>query len=566
MSGATVPRRHRVLAAVLASLLFVASVLAVSRTRQATAEGAGVAAPGTSPSEAPPALTPSPSATPDRPVPTEETDPSLGLADPDAAAALGAARLLAAGLATAQGPWRALGDATWPTRHERPVYVAAVALAGPGDRVAADLVVAAPLSEATDEVVLRFLPAARALGDGTGLTVAVTVDGAQVTPVVDRDGARLVVPLGRERQAGEPVLLRFDIAYDLVPVAAIVDDGGPAAFGLLATHPDVATLGHWLPVLTLPGEDGPMVAWGDVAGFPVGIWSVRTSHPGTLVTGGADGPCPDDAPAPGGMRCTWARGIALRDVSAVLYPQAPVTAEIEVGGVRHRAASAGGTAVQAEAVLAEAVAAAGSFGDRFGPLAWNEVDTVSVPLGRGAAGMEFPGLSLVDDEQWTNIDGGFGTAVIVHEVAHQWFHALVGNGSLSDPVVDESLAQYLSYLYWRDRYGDGAARTYAEQAFVGRYAAARARGLQDEPPAQPLAEFAGADSYGVMVYARAPLAWIAAEEAIGVEAVETFLSQVVSRYGLGSVSDRQLAEDAFAFDPELGAILQRSWFTGEPIT
>ncbi|MBW3659053.1 MAG: hypothetical protein KY457_10480 [Actinobacteria bacterium] len=563
MTSSGVRTRERLLAAVLASLLFLAAVLGISRARTAVDEaGRPATAPGVAPSPSVPAV-PSPPTVP--PAPTDEPDPSLGLADPDAAAALGADGLLTAGLATAQGPWRDLGHASWPTRDERPVYVGAVELGDAPARVVADLVVATRLADATDELVLRFLPAAAALGEGTELSVSGTVDGEPSDLTIDRDGARLVVPLGAQRDAGDAVLVRLAVDYRLVTVGAIVDDGGPAAFGLLATHPGVATLGHWLPLLTLPGEDGPMVPWGDVGGFPAAIWSLRTVHDGVLVTGGRDEPCPDEEPAPDGRRCSWSRGIALRDVSAVRYLEEPVTTVAEVAGVRYRVAASVGTRGGAAEVLAEVVASATSFDARFGALAWDEVDTVAVPLGRGAAGMEFPGLSLIDDEQWSNLGGGFGTAVIVHEVAHQWFHALVGNGSLTSPVVDESLAQYLSFLSWRDRFGDDGARAYAERYFLGRYAAARARGVEDEPPAQPLDAFPDAETYGVMVYARSPLAWLAAEEQLGVEAVEAFLAGVVRRHGLAEVSDRQLTEDAFAFDPALGAILQGIWFSDEPL-
>lgn len=554
MSGDRSTRWIRLVAATVASLLLIASAVAIDRERAAPDEAGVIPATGALPSPTP--ETPSPSPSPSPPVQVTGV-----LADPDTAAAVGADRLLAAGLAAAQGPWRGLSDPAWPSRGERPVYVGAVEVSPAGDAVTADVVIATRLMEPADTVVLRALFAAAALGAGTELEITATVDG-ETTPVeVDREGARLLVPLGRERAAGEPVLLRLAVRYRLVTPESIVDDGGPAAFGLLAAHPQVSTLGHWLPLLTLPTDEGGMVAWGDVGGFPAAVWSLRTVHDGALVTGGRDEPCPEAVE----RSCTWSRGVALRDVSAVLYPADPVVAEVELGGVRHRAIAASGSQEAAEAVLVEHVAAADSFSDRFGPLAWDEVDTVSVPLGRGAAGMEFPGLSLIDDEQWSNLDGAFGTAVVVHELAHQWFHGLVGNGSLSSPVVDESLAQYLTYLYWRDTFGEGAAARYAEQAFLGRYLAARDAGMVDEPPAQPLSEFEGADAYGPLVYARAPLGWVAAEAEVGVEAVEAFLAQVVSRYGLTTVGDRQLVEDAFAFDPRLGEVLQRYWLDADPV-
>ena len=56
-----------------------------------------------------------------------------------------------------------------------------------------------------------------------------------------------------------------------------------------------------------------------------------------------------------------------------------------------------------------------------------------------AGGIEFPGHIML----------GPGTIgrTNVHEVAHQWFYALVGNNQARDPLLDEALASYAELSY-----------------------------------------------------------------------------------------------------------------------
>lgn len=510
-------------------------------------DGRAGAPPSTDPST-PPAT--SPAAPSPAPSPSAAAPDASALESPEAAAAAGADALLRLSTDVGSGPWRDLAVPAWSELERRPVYVAAVTLTDDRRAVAADVVIATEAPE-PGELVLRLLPAATALGSMGVDGARVSVDGRPVEAEVDRDGARLVVPLG-ERGA-EPLLLRIRIDYRVPDLEDIADDGGPAAFGVLARTADTTTLGHWLPVLTLPGEDGPMVGWGDVGGFPVALWSVVIRSDATVLTGGADGPCPVAGPD-----CTWARGLALRDVSAVAVGQHTVAAAS--AGPHSVRAFAPGEVGGADAVAEETAAATGVLAGHFGPLAWHEIDTVAVPFGAGAAGMEFPGLALIDRDHWTDLGGGFGTYIITHEVGHQWFHALLGSGSLSDPVVDESLSQYASYLYFREALGTAAAQRLADRFFRGRYAAAVEAGLAPAAPARPLAAFDGDDAYGPLVYGRGPLAWLRAEEAVGADRVIAFVDGLVEEHGLRAVSDEQVLAAARAFDPALAEVIERVWF------
>lgn len=562
MNSPPTDRRVRLLAALVAVVLLVATIVAVSRVRS---EGSD---PGAAPGATEPAARQDPSppgASEGSPVPDRAALGADVLIRPEVAEAAGADGLLAAGLAAATGEWAATGNPAWPAE-ERPVYVAAVDLerSPSASRVNADVVIAGRAESDTDVLVLRLLAASDALEvAGSDLAVTVRRDGVAAPHEIDALGARLLVDLDPAVRAGEAFLVRVILSYDVPDRVSIPgDEGGPAQFGLLAHNPTATFLGHWLPLLTIGSDAGPMIPWGDVGAFPTAIWSVVATHDGVLVTGGVDDECPE--PTDG---CTWARGIALRDVSAVAYDARTHEEAADTEGVRVRTVVPGDelNAQAAVTAQAEAVSAVESFTRRFGPLAWAEFDVTIAPLGTGAAGMEFPGLVVIDDSDFVELGGGFGSFVLGHEVAHQWFHALVGNGSLSSPVVDESLAQYLTYLWFRDYFGPAAAEEMVATYLQSRYDRYRANGGVDQPPGQPLPDFGGGFAYGPMVYARAPLAWLEAESELGSERIEVFLRDVVGRWGLGFVSDDELIVAATEFDAELGAILTRYWLDAAPI-
>jgi len=80
-------------------------------------------------------------------------------------------------------------------------------------------------------------------------------------------------------------------------------------------------------------------------------------------------------------------------------------------------------------------AAMRSYARWFGPYERDELDVVEGPrvLARGAGlGMEYPELVLTPAR----------ALVVRHEVAHQWWHGIVGNDEYAEPWLDESFATY----------------------------------------------------------------------------------------------------------------------------
>lgn len=60
-------------------------------------------------------------------------------------------------------------------------------------------------------------------------------------------------------------------------------------------------------------------------------------------------------------------------------------------------------------------------------------------------GMEYPGLVYVSDNIQDRDDY---MNVIIHETAHQWWYAMVGNDEYNEPWLDEALTEYSTILFY----------------------------------------------------------------------------------------------------------------------
>lgn len=70
-------------------------------------------------------------------------------------------------------------------------------------------------------------------------------------------------------------------------------------------------------------------------------------------------------------------------------------------------------------------------------------------------GMEYEGLFFLSRGFYNLFDGtpaGYLTAIAVHETAHQWWYALVGNDQALEPWLDEALCTYSEKLFYEHTY------------------------------------------------------------------------------------------------------------------
>ncbi len=102
-------------------------------------------------------------------------------------------------------------------------------------------------------------------------------------------------------------------------------------------------------------------------------------------------------------------------------------------------------------------------GRRLGPYPYPSlVAVMPPPLGRGAHGMEYPGMTLLElaGPRSPMPRSDFPANTTVHELAHQWFQGMVASDELASPFLDESLTVWTSDdirrdwrrdAHWRER-------------------------------------------------------------------------------------------------------------------
>jgi hypothetical protein len=137
-------------------------------------------------------------------------------------------------------------------------------------------------------------------------------------------------------------------------------------------------------------------------------------------------------PAGGGATRTWhATVAAARDVSVAVGPFAVRTAT--VGGVALRLGAYDGAV--ADELVPEFRRAITELARHFGPFPFPSLSVARLPAEGG--GIEYPSSILM-------LDGS--RMVAVHETAHQWFYAMVGDSQALHPWLDEAFASYAEHL------------------------------------------------------------------------------------------------------------------------
>lgn len=90
---------------------------------------------------------------------------------------------------------------------------------------------------------------------------------------------------------------------------------------------------------------------------------------------------------------------------------------------------------------------------QFGSYPYKEFKVVFVPM-QGFHGMEYSGLVLLREDI---LQDGYNAQrknfLLAHEIAHQWWYAMVGNDQLREPWLDEGLANWSAYKYLQERKG-----------------------------------------------------------------------------------------------------------------
>lgn len=353
--------------------------------------------------------------------------------------------------------------------------------------------------EAIDSLLFRlFANDPSIYGDASVSVSRISAAQRVIESAVQSSPTVLSVPLPDPLEPGQTVSLVLDFAGNAAP-SPLEADRSRTGYGILAKNDDSLVLSAFYPILAPREVDATSLAaicsvgdllWGEAANYSVTLRIGRDITPaasGTLVASRQDG---DHA-----VHLFDAAG--ARDFTLVLT-RGYEEVELQSGSTilrafftpSHRAAS-----VRAIELASDAF---NLYEQRIGPLPFDEVDIVEVPLQR-VAGVEFSGLILVSAAYTASPLDLFYDIILSHEMAHQWFYVAVGNDPSTSPWLDEALATFLSNLFLAEYRGEAAA-----SAEVSRWQRSYENAQQAYPQltiADPACFFpASSSAYGAFVY------------------------------------------------------------------
>ena len=165
-------------------------------------------------------------------------------------------------------------------------------------------------------------------------------------------------------------------------------------------------------------------------------------------------------------------------------------------------------------------------------------------------GMEYPGLVMISSRYLRSSYREMGELVTMHEVAHQWFYAVVGSDQINAPWLDESLVEFLGFRCYAERNGEEAAERLWNERFAEYGTTERTARLDAS-----LYEFADG-GYFMTVYAHGAALYRALWEELGDEA---FFGALRIYFDANSFKNATAAELIAAFEEATGRDIS-AWF------
>ncbi|MBX7115065.1 MAG: hypothetical protein K1X64_12115 [Myxococcaceae bacterium] len=353
-----------------------------------------------------------------------------------------------------------------------------------------------------------------------------------------------------------PVAATQSVDVELQLRAPLPDaEGGPYGYS-----EQLISLAGLLPVVCTDTEQSELVdeSNGVGEGLPrrVGNWLISVQVPAGWKAFGPQETVGEVPAADSGTRYVFT-GAAARDFPLVLT-RGYQTLTMQVGNVTLESHFLPADARAGGEVLRHAAAALAEFEKRLGPLPWRRLKVVSMPLNNGHQGFGFSGLmplprSLytgpvdplvalgVSDvsippllrEEWSDIGPASRYTLAfaaAHQVAHQYFGALVGNDVYETPVVDEALAQAMALRFLEWKHGRKHAEAMKKAQWVRIYQLFRWGGGNDDAANRPSSQFDSSLEYTALTFGKAPFLYDEARKRMGDGALGRALKRYVDDY------------------------------------
>ncbi|HEX5578960.1 MAG TPA: M1 family aminopeptidase [Candidatus Limnocylindria bacterium] len=284
-------------------------------------------------------------------------------------------------------------------------------------RVAERVTLTNRAAHAIDHVNLSVLPRAFGYFALTGEVRA----GGQPTTTRWTTRTNLRVALGTWLAPGQTTSIR-------VPFRLTVGSSGGAFTARTSRDRGVISFGEWFPILSRPHDsygvgDPQVTRTADQIRLDL---TTTTRLPRHTVA------CPGltDAPATRGRHWTCVSQM-VRDFAFVVNPRFRLTTRT-VDGIKLRVYT---ESVDGRVTATKARSALERLNRRYGAYPWPDLVLAEVGASDGFS-MEYPRIIHLTRSKVTD------SYVVNHEVAHQWFYALLGNDQMRAPWLDEGFADF----------------------------------------------------------------------------------------------------------------------------
>lgn len=276
-----------------------------------------------------------------------------------------------------------------------------------------------------DQLFLQVVPA----GYGFFTLDSIALNGAPVSPGSLNGGFTLVLDVPPGLQAPATIDLEYHLNVGI----------DPTGWGYTMLDSDVLRLGYWYPALSDAHGMSTLLdpSYTRVADFDVTVVTepgIPVAHTGRRL---------DDEPLGNGLVRQRFTGIDARDFALVYSRNYQVSSTVSATGVAieyywRTAGESGLSPAQAEQrrqnVLAWTAEAVDRISALIGPYPYSTLRIVDAGP-RQPAGIELTMLIYINPN-YSQLD-----RLIYHEVAHQWFYAIIGTRTLVDGWIDEGAAE-----------------------------------------------------------------------------------------------------------------------------
>ncbi|MDU6249585.1 MAG: M1 family aminopeptidase, partial [Paeniclostridium sordellii] len=174
------------------------------------------------------------------------------------------------------------------------------------------------------------------------------------------------------------------------------------------------------------------------------------------------------------------------------------------------------------------------FSELFGEYPYNKYSVIASDFYIG--GMEYPMISMIDKNLYTNKNKFLLEYVIAHETAHQWWYGTVGNDEVNEPWIDEALTEYSTILYFEKRYG----KEYLDRLIENMEA--QSRSYSDENIFKPSSQYKNSTEYSLNVYTRGAVLFHKIREEVGDKVFFDILKDYYKTYKFKNVNGTQFVE------------------------